>query len=157
VNVLYLDNTFLKPKFNFPPQSAVLEEVIAFVKKEIDSQHTRIYVGLDLYGKEEVLAAVAKHFEIYIVVDDRRYDRLRSAGYDLELFTTNPQEGFIQVVDKPTLKTHLEREKQAVGLVLTGWVNNVGWKYNGRIYVSLLSRSVCLTVCTPTTMNCMPS
>jgi hypothetical protein len=49
---LYLDNTFLKKKFLFPPQKEVLKDAINFIQGIIDEdKHTRIFVGLDNYGK----------------------------------------------------------------------------------------------------------
>mgnify|MGYP002784182343 CR=1 FL=1 len=80
------------------------------------NEHTRIYVALDTYGKEEVLEHIAKELEVYIVVDEQKYEILRAMGRDLELYTTNYDEGFIQVITKrrmgeppdlPQQQTHL--------------------------------------------------
>lgn len=33
------------------------------------NKHKRIFIGLDSFGKEEVLVEIATHFSMYIVVD----------------------------------------------------------------------------------------
>jgi hypothetical protein len=48
----------------------VLAQTLAFIKELIElNEHTRIYIALDSYGKEEVVEYVAKELDIYIVVD----------------------------------------------------------------------------------------
>lgn len=70
IDLLYVDNTFLKKKFNFPKRNVVLEQTLAFIKQLIElNEHTRIFIALDTYGKEEVVEYVAKELELYIVVD----------------------------------------------------------------------------------------
>lgn len=114
------------------------------------NEHTRIYVALDTYGKEEVLEHIAKELEVYIVVDEQKYEILRAMGRDLELYTTNHDEGFIQVITKRRMGEHLEKDPLSICLVLSGWVNHPTYRNNKRIYVPLPSRSACPTASTPT-------
>jgi len=67
------------------------------------NQNTRIYIALDSIGKEEVLTAVANHFEMLVAVEESRYEVLEAMDYDLELFTTNPKESIVEVIRKNTL------------------------------------------------------
>jgi hypothetical protein len=67
------------------------------------NRHSRIFVALDSIGKEEVVVEMAKKFETYVVVDQPRYELLQAMDYDAELFSTNPSEGFIEVVRKNKL------------------------------------------------------
>lgn len=99
------------------------------------NEHTRIILGLDTYGKEEVLEAVAHHYDTYILVDERRYETLKSTDYDIELFTTNIDEGFFQVVDKRKLFDALKKDPHAIGLILSGWSNHPTFRHQNRIYV----------------------
>jgi Cft2 family RNA processing exonuclease len=70
IDLLYLDNTFLKKKFDFPKREPVLAQTLAFIRELIErNEHTRIYVALDTYGKEEVVEYIAKELDVYIVVD----------------------------------------------------------------------------------------
>lgn len=70
VDVLYLDNTFLKKKFDFPSKQRALDTLKSYVQELLDlNKHSMIYVGLDNVGKEEVLVELAQHFGTYIIVD----------------------------------------------------------------------------------------
>ena len=67
---MYLDNTFLKKKFNFPPKHTVLKMAVDYIQELLNlNQHKRVFIGLDSFGKEEVLVELATHFGMYIVVD----------------------------------------------------------------------------------------
>lgn len=69
MDLLYVDNTFLKKKFNFPKRSEVLKDTLRFIRELMElNVHTRIYIAMDNYGKEEVLEYIAKELDIYIVV-----------------------------------------------------------------------------------------
>ena len=57
--------------------------------------------------------------------------------YDSEFFTTNPQEGFIEVVAKIDLEKKVNYETQGnVGVMMSGW--NISAKLSHNIYVYLL-------------------
>jgi hypothetical protein len=114
------------------------------------NEHTRIYVALDTYGKEEVLEHIAKELEVYIVVEEQKYEILRAMGRDLELYTTNYDEGFIQVITKRRMGEYLEKDPLSICLVLSGWVNHPTYRNNKRIYVPLPPLSACPTASTPT-------
>lgn len=114
------------------------------------NEHTRIYVALDTYGKEEVLEHIAKELEVYIVVEEQKYEILRAMGRDLELYTTNYDEGFIQVITKRRMGEYLQKDPLSICLVLSGWVNHPTYRNNKRIYVPLSSLSASPTVSTPT-------
>lgn len=69
VDLLYVDNTFLKKKFQFPKRKDVLKETLRFIRELMElNEHTRIYIALDNYGKEEVVEYIAKELDVYIVV-----------------------------------------------------------------------------------------
>lgn len=67
-----------------------MEQAFAYIKSLMTlNQHSRIFVGLDIYGKEEVVQYIAKELDIYIVVDAARYEILKAMDRDIELYTTN--------------------------------------------------------------------
>lgn len=76
-------------------------------------------------------------------------------GIDLELFTTRPDEGVVEVVRKDQICPILLKNEEAMGLIMSGWVNEPKYRLKGRIYVHLTSLSACLIVCTPTMMKSM--
>ena len=73
------------------------------------NQHTRLYIGLDSFGKEEVLVELSEHFEMYIVVDDLRYDLLEHTPLDIEMFTRSKSSGVVEVVRKDKLYANLKK------------------------------------------------
>ncbi len=89
--------------------------------------------------------------DIYIVVDAARYEILKAMDRDIELYTTNLHEGFIEVVSKRRLKEYLDKEPHGIGIVLSGWANKAHYRFNDRIYVKAQLFSVFPIVCTPTT------
>ena len=98
------------------------------------------------------MVAIAKHFNMYIVVDELRYELLKAMeGIDLELFSTRPEEGIVEVVRKDKLYRRVMETEGAMGIVLSGWVNKPSYRLKGRIYVSFQSFSVSPIACTPTT------
>lgn len=50
-------------------------------------------------------------------------------GFDPELFTTNAEEGFIEVVRKNKLYKKIQEVPDSIGIVLSGWVNHPTYKY----------------------------
>jgi len=48
--------------------------------------------------------------------------------FDRELFTTNPDEGHIYIIQKPLLHDKLLEDPQAIGLVMSGWCLNTEWR-----------------------------
>ena len=58
--------------------------------------------------------------------------------YDAELFTTNYEEGFIEIIRKDKLYKKLNENPTATGIILSGWVNNPTYRFNKRIYVSYI-------------------
>jgi DNA cross-link repair 1B protein len=95
VDFLYLDTTFLHPKFSFPPKEAALGQLDSFIdatikKAKADKQFIEFYIGIDSFGKEEVLVHLAEKFQTLVVVSEDRYKNISTVGLDSELFTTDP-------------------------------------------------------------------
>lgn len=57
-----------------------------------------------MLGKEEVFQGLAKRFKTKIVVDQERYRKIELLGLEPELYTTDPEEGFIIVKTKEERK-----------------------------------------------------
>lgn len=72
-----------------------------------NSDKSRILIAIDNLGKEEMLIELANKFETLIVVNETRYTTLRAIGLHVEKFTTNPEEGFIEVIRKPQIEEKL--------------------------------------------------
>ena len=74
---------------------------------------------------------------MYIVVDEHRYEQLKAMDVDIELFTTNREEGFIEIVKKNELYGALSEEEHATGIILSGWVNHPSYRFQNRVRVIL--------------------
>lgn len=78
-------------------------------------------------------------------------------GRDLELYTTNFDEGFIQIIPKRKMWEHLEKDPLSICFILSGWVNHATYRHNNRIYVNFHLLSVSPTVYIPTIKKSMNS
>jgi hypothetical protein len=65
-------------------------------------------------GKEEIAVELAKHYKTKIVVDKNRYLNMTVLDYHKELFTLNPEEGFIHLTRG--INTSKEKEKIKKGM-----------------------------------------
>jgi DNA cross-link repair 1A protein len=69
---LFLDTTFLSPKYNFPPQEITLQAAAEIALKE-DKPGTLIVIGTYQIGKEKVLLSVAKALGKKVYVNPDKY------------------------------------------------------------------------------------
>ena len=104
---------------------------------------------MDYYGKEEALVHIARVFDTIVVVDEHRYETIITMGFDREYFSTNPDEGLIEVVPRKLLHERLIEHPEALGMVMSGWANKPVWKNvrgeseQRRIFVSIFFYLVC--------------
>jgi hypothetical protein len=63
--------------------------------------------------------------------------------YDHRLFTTTTEEGWIEVVPKRKLYLTLSKNKDSIGIIPTGWCNNVKYVKDAQLYVKILLKLVC--------------
>ena len=67
----------------------------------------RALIAIDNLGKEEMLVELSNVFQTKIVVNETRYSTLQAIGLYVEKFTTNPEEGFIEVIHKSQIEDKL--------------------------------------------------
>ena len=60
----------------------------------------RILICVDSLGKEELMIALALKYETLIVVNEDRYQLIKAINLQPELFTTNRNDGWIEVIRK---------------------------------------------------------
>lgn len=68
---LFLDTTFLSPKYDFPPQDVAVQAAAEIALKE-DAARTLILIGTYQIGKEKVLLSVAKALNKKVFVTDEK-------------------------------------------------------------------------------------
>ena len=61
-DTLYVDNTYLSAKFEFPSQADALQELVASVERHRNFRDYTVLVGIDSLGKERLLVDLAMHF-----------------------------------------------------------------------------------------------
>lgn len=83
---------------------------------------------MDYYGKEEILIQVARELDLIIVVDEQRYENIIAMEFDREIFSTNPEEGRLEIVQKTKLYQKLDEFPEAIGLVMSGWALKEEWR-----------------------------
>ena len=123
IDRIYLDNTFLCPSYDFPARDKVLGDIVEFVNHTGDS---KILIGMKKFGKEEALVAIAKALNERICVSPEKLKLYQHLGLP-DVFTTNPDQSRIVVVNQFSLKKHLDESnmgQKTVGIILTALFYN---------------------------------
>lgn len=96
---------------------------------EIIDKHKnhRILICVDSIGKEELMIALAEQYETVVVVNSDRYEVLLSIGARTELFSTNRDDGWIEVIRKSERAERL-KEPHTIAITATGWANITGYE-----------------------------
>ena len=97
VDEMILDNTFCDPVFQFPDRDEAFDMLSEIVDKHPDH---RVFVCVDSLGKEELMVALAEKYQTIIVVNEDRYALIQSINLRPELFSTNRDDGWIEVIRK---------------------------------------------------------
>ncbi|KAL0044725.1 hypothetical protein WJX82_006937 [Trebouxia sp. C0006] len=90
INLLFLDNTYCNPRFDFPCRTSAISTIIDTIQ-----QHStmRILVGIDLVGKEDMLVAIASVTGEKVGIDHNRLMTVVAAGFDARHFTLDLASG----------------------------------------------------------------
>ena len=64
-------------------------------------------VAFDNLGKEEILIELARVLQTLLVVNETRYNTLQAIGLELSAFTTDPDRGAIEVIQKQQIEEKL--------------------------------------------------
>ncbi|XP_020111319.1 DNA cross-link repair protein SNM1 [Ananas comosus] len=82
INVLYLDTTYLNPKYRFPPKEDVVDFVVKKTHNCLKKQpRTLVVVGAYSIGKENVYLAISQSLEVPIYANASRRRILQSFGW----------------------------------------------------------------------------
>lgn len=121
IDHLFLDNTFGKEDFNFPPADQCTSDIIEIIQSHPDSD---IWIANDALGKEELLLTLAKYFKTLVVVSQVRYRDIELMGYDASWFTTNSEDGWIHCITTEEIKKIGNRNREGsntIGFYMSGW------------------------------------
>ncbi|CAA93588.2 DNA 5' exonuclease [Schizosaccharomyces pombe] len=134
IHKVYLDTTYLNPKYTFPPQADVVQacaDKAISIKKSTDS---RLLVVVSTYsiGKEKVAVAIAKSLSSRIYVVPRKMHIIKQLeNQDLiDLLTDDPTQASVHMVTMMgihpnSLLDYLEQYNSSfdkiIGYKVTGW------------------------------------
>ncbi|XP_027348214.1 5' exonuclease Apollo [Abrus precatorius] len=85
VDVLYLDNTYSNPIYDFPPRHVAALQVIDIISSHPDHD---IIIGINTLGKEDLLIEISRVLQIKIWVWPERLRTMHLLGFN-DIFTTN--------------------------------------------------------------------
>lgn len=124
VDRLYLDNTFLYKRCDFPSREVVLDKVVQFLEQ---LEGHRVYVGVKNLGKEEAIVDLATRLNEKICVSRDKMDLFKLLNLP-DVFTTDPSETRICLTNHYSLtKSYLEQANEvepSVGVLLTALFHN---------------------------------
>ena len=127
VDYLHLDNTFANPQYDFPSREEAYNSLKGIVEGH---KNFRVFLFVYTLGKEEVFTNLAKDFKTLIVVDEDRFRIVNQIDLQPELFTTDPTQGWIHVINIRKLSSmdieECNKEEPTIFIILTGWND----KYN---------------------------
>ena len=95
IDVLYLDNTYCTVPCDFPSRAAATKTIITIIQ---DHPHHDIKIGIRDLGKEDLLEAIAKELQEWIVVSEKKYAQLKVLGAR-DVFITDNKGGRIHAVN----------------------------------------------------------
>lgn len=121
LKLLVLDNTYCHPRFTFLSKQDAAGSTVNIV---LQHPTFNVLIGIDLLGKEDVLAAVARATGECIGVQSSRLTSIAAAGYDVNLFTTDLSSTRISALPRwmvcVKLLARLNRTKPTLGIKLSG-------------------------------------
>ena len=139
VDRLYLDTTYCKPEYDFPPQSSVINATVNLVKSHLEKYpRTLICAGSYTIGKERIFIAIAQEIKAKIWGSSEKIRVLKTLSHPVieEKLTNKATEAQVHVVEmfKVKRKDALidlltkggERFNSVLGLVPTGWTHERG-------------------------------
>ena len=138
---IFLDSTYLKPEYCFPPQREIINKVVktaADIVQRFDKDKVMFVFGSYTIGKERLYLSVAEHLNLKVSVDKPKFDILQCYEWpevdkyvemrskDATIFVKPMQEVNTDSLRKLCSKmTGNRRFSHVVGFVPTGWTNGL--------------------------------
>ncbi|KAK2650376.1 hypothetical protein Ddye_017865 [Dipteronia dyeriana] len=124
VDILYLDNTFCNPSFDFPTRQVAAQQVVDIIASHPNHD---IIIGIDTLGKEELLLHISRVLNIKIWVWPERLHTMHLLGFH-DIFTTNTSLTRVRAVPRYSFSIEtlegLNTMRPTIGIMPSGfpWV-----------------------------------
>ncbi|KRX05791.1 hypothetical protein PPERSA_02323 [Pseudocohnilembus persalinus] len=109
VDEMIFDNTYCNPYFKFPKFEVVLQRMIQIIEENKDKK--KVYIAMGALGKEDICVKLSRHFQTLLVIKEEKLEQLKSIDYNTEIFTTDKEKGFIEIIKKYEKDKIVEQEK----------------------------------------------
>ena len=132
IDRVYMDNTFATSAESFPSQQEAFGKICEIVKKHrLGNSNMKFFFYCYTLGKEEVFWNLAEHYHTKVQMLKDRFVKCQQAGLGDQHFVTKGDHNlqrdgpiflFVKPMrDRPTAPDQIEKKKDIVHIVLTGW------------------------------------
>ncbi|KAH7532969.1 hypothetical protein FEM48_Zijuj04G0079700 [Ziziphus jujuba var. spinosa] len=124
VDLLYLDNTYCNPSYDFPPREVAAQQIVDIIASHPDHD---IIIGIDSLGKEDLLLHISHVLKIKIWVWPERLETMHLLGYH-DIFTTKTSLARVRAVPRYSFSIEtlegLNAMRPTIGIMPSGmpWV-----------------------------------
>ena len=98
VDEMIFDNTYCNSHFKFGLEKEIIELMITIIEK--NRYKKLIYIAMGALGKHRILKEISKHFQTNVIVSPKQLEKIKVAGLETDFLTTDPDDGFIQLISK---------------------------------------------------------
>ncbi|KAJ6693369.1 hypothetical protein OIU85_004166 [Salix viminalis] len=140
VDILYLDNTYCNPSYDFPTREVAAQQVADIIASHPEHD---IIIGIDTLGKEELLIHISRVLNIKIWVWPERLQTMHLLGFH-DTFTTKTSLTRVRAVPRYSFSVEtlegLNTMRPTIGIMPSGlpWVLKPV-KGDGNLFGSLLT------------------